>query len=222
MCCFALGGNGPTAGNLFCPERSEEKERKIIRMKYTTFEIVRAQAQDAATLLEYLKIVGGETENLSFGAEGVPLDIEAERTYLSMQAQSCNHIQLLAKANGEIIGTASLNRKKKRMSHRAEFGISVKKAWWGCGVASTLMEHILVFARETGVEQINLEVRSDNNRAIALYKKFGFRKLCTFPGFFKINGALVDFDFMNLTICATVQDEEAAETVAGMTLLGIL
>ena len=181
--------------------------RKTIRMKHATFEIVRAQAQDAAALLEYLKIVGGETENLSFGAEGVPLNVEAERTYLGMQAQSRDHIQLLAKANGEIIGTASLNRNKNRMSHRAEFGISVKKAWWGCGVASALTEHILISARDTGVEQINLEVRSDNNRAIALYKKFGFRKLCTFPGFFKINGELIDFDLMNLTICATAQDE---------------
>ena len=191
-------------------------------MKHTIFEIVRAQEQDAAALLEYLKIVGGETENLSFGAEGIPLDVEAERSYLGMQAQSCDHIQLLAKADGEIIGTASLNRKKNRMSHRAEFGISVKKEWWGCGVASTLTEQILAFARKTGMEQINLEVRSDNKRAIALYKKFGFHKLCTFPGFFKINGELVDFDFMNLDLCPTVQDEETAETVPDMMLLGIL
>ena len=173
-------------------------------MNHTTFEIVRAQEQDAAALLEYLKIVGGETENLSFGAEGVPLNVEAERAYLDGQVQSHNNIQLLAKINDEIIGTASLNRQQNRMSHRAEFGISVKKAWWGCGVASTL------------------EVRSDNERAIALYKKFGFHKLCTFPGFFKINGELVDFDFMNLDLCPTVQDEETAETVPGMMLLGIL
>lgn len=191
-------------------------------MKHTFFEIVRAQEQDATALLEYLKIVGGETENLSFGAEGVPLNVEAERAYLDVQVQSHNNIQLLAKINGEIIGTASLNRQQNRMSHRAEFGISVKKAWWGCGVASTLMKYILAFAKETGVEQINLEVRSDNKRAIALYKKFGFHKLCTFPGFFKINGELVDFDFMNLDLCPTVQDEETAETVPGMTLLGIL
>lgn len=191
-------------------------------MKHTIFEIVRAQEQDAAALLEYLKIVGGETENLSFGAEGVPLNVEAERAYLDGQVQSHNNIQLLAKINDEIIGTASLNRQQNRMSHRAEFGISVKKVWWGCGVASTLMKYILAFAKETGVEQINLEVRSDNSRAIALYKKFGFHKLCTFPGFFKINGELVDFDFMNLDLCPTVQDEETAETVLSMTLLGIL
>lgn len=170
-------------------------------MKYTNIEIVRAKGQDDEELLEYLKIVGSETDNLSFGAEGILLDVEEEQKYLDELAKSLNDIQLLAKANGEIIGTASLIRKKNRMSHRAEFGISVKKAWWGCGVASTLMEYILEFAKSSGVEQINLEVRSDNKRAIALYKKFGFQKLCTFPGFFKINGELVDFDFMNLEIC---------------------
>ena len=176
-------------------------------MKHTTFEIVRAQAQDAAALLDYLKIIGGETDNLSFGPEGVPLDVEAEQAYLSMQAQSREHLQLLAKVNGEIIGTANLNRKQNRMHHRAEFGISLKKAWWGCGAASALTEAVLAFARESGVEQVNLEVRSDNARAIALYEKLGFRKLCTFPGFFKINGIPVDFDLMNLAISPTAQTE---------------
>ena len=174
-------------------------------MKQTTFEIVRAQAQDAAALLEYLKIIGGETDNLSFGPEGVPLTVEAEQSYLAMQAQSHEHIQLLAKVNGEIIGTASLNRKPNRMNHRAEFGISLKKAWWGCGASSALAEGVLAFARETGVQQVNLAVRSDNKRAIALYERLGFRKLCTFPDFFNINGELIDFDFMILSLSPAAQ-----------------
>ena len=172
------------------------KERNEIQMKNTNVEIVRAQAEDAAALLDYLKIVGGETDNLSFGAEGVPLDVEAEKAYLGMQAKSCDSIQLLAKVNGEIIGTASLNRKQRRMGHRAEFGISLKKAWWVCGAATVLAHGVLDFAREAGIEQVNLEVRSDNKRAIALYEKLGFCKLCTFPAFFKFNGEAVDFDFM--------------------------
>ena len=117
-----------------------------------------------------------------------------------MQAQSHDHIQLLPKVNGEIIGSTSLNRKRNRMRHRAEFGISLKKAWWGCGAASALAEAILAFARENGFEQLNLEVRGDNARAIRLYEKLGFRKLCTFPAFFKIGGEPVDFDLMNLEI----------------------
>ena len=178
-------------------------------MKHTeSFEIVRAQAEDAAALLEYLKIIGGETDNLSFGAEGVPLDEEAERAYLDMQAKSHDHIQLFAKVNGEIIGTASLNRKPNRMHHRAEFGISLKKAWWGCGAATVLAHGVLDFARDAGIEQVNLEVRSDNKRAIALYEKLGFRRLCTFPAFFKINEERIDFDLMNLDLVPTVQDEK--------------
>ena len=102
--------------------------------------------------------------------------------------------------NGEIIGTASLNRKPRRMSHRGEFGISLKKAWWGCGAASALTEAVLAFAKENGFEQLNLEVRSSNARAIHLYEKYGFRKLCTFPHFFKINGEYIDFDLMNLEL----------------------
>ena len=68
--------------------------------------------------------------------------------------------------------------------------------------ASALTEAILSFAKENGFEQLNLEVRSDNARAIRLYEKFGFRKLCTFPCFFKINGESIDFDLMNLELNA--------------------
>lgn len=169
-------------------------------MENRIFVIERAQAKDAAALLEYLKIVGGETENLSFGAEGVPLSLEAEQAYLQAQHDSPDNVQYLAKVNGEIIGTASLNRKPRRMSHRGEFGISLKKAWWGCGAASALTEAVLAFARENSFEQLNLEVRSSNIRAIRLYEKYGFRKLCTFPNFFKLHGEPIDFDLMNLEL----------------------
>ena len=169
-------------------------------MNDTLFVIERARAEDAAALLDYLKIVGGETDNLSFGAEGVPLDLETEQAYLRAQCESADNVQYLAKVNGEIIGTASLNRKPRRMSHRGEFGISLKKAWWGCGAASALTEAVLAFAKENGFEQLNLEVRSDNARAIRLYEKYGFRKLCTVPNFFKVNGESIDFDLMNLAL----------------------
>ena len=53
---------------------------------------------------------------------------------------------------------------------------------------------------DNGFEQLNLEVRSSNARAIHLYEKYGFRKLCTFPNFFKINGEHIDFDLMNLEL----------------------
>ena len=168
--------------------------------KQAPFVIERAQAEDAAALLAFLKIVGGETENLSYGAEGISLDLAAEQDKLRSQAGSINNVRYLAKADGEIIGTASLSRKHKRMRHRGELGICVKRAWWSSGAAPALMDALLAFARENGFEQLNLEVRSDNIRAIRLYEKYGFRKLCVFPGFFKIDGQYIDFDLMALEL----------------------
>lgn len=63
------------------------------------------------------------------------------------------------------------------------------------------MEELLKFAKDTaGLEIIMLEVRSNNERAINLYKKFGFKKLCTLEGYMKINGELTDCDLMMLKL----------------------
>ncbi|HIZ48589.1 MAG TPA: GNAT family N-acetyltransferase, partial [Candidatus Gemmiger excrementavium] len=71
---------------------------------------------------------------------------------------------------------------------------------WGQGVGSALMARLLVFARKHGVEIINLEVRSDNLRAIRLYEKYGFRRIGTSPAFFKIGGQYVDAEMMYLDL----------------------
>ena len=76
----------------------------------------------------------------------------------------------------------------------------IERAWAEDAAASALTEAVLAFAKENGFEQLNLEVRSDNARAIRLYEKYGFRKLCTFPDFFKIDGESIDFDLMNLEL----------------------
>ena len=119
--------------------------------KKNAFTITRARPEDAAALLDYLKIVGGETDNLSFGAEGVPLAPEEEQAYLRTQVDSPDHVQYLARVDGELIGTASLNRKPGRMRHRGVFGISLKRAWWGCGTASALTEAVLAFRGKTAL-----------------------------------------------------------------------
>ena len=58
--------------------------------------------------------------------------------------------------------------------------------------------HAAFLCKKTGAESIELEVRSDNEAAIALYKKFGFEKVGTNEKFFKINGEFFAADYMNL------------------------
>lgn len=162
--------------------------------------IERATTADTAAILEYLKQVGGETDNLTFGAEGMPFTQEDEADYIAQIEQSCDDIMLVAKDKGIIIGNASLSRLPRRMRHRGDFSVSVAKAYWNKGIGGQLLSKILEFAKENAFEVIDLQVRSDNLRAIHLYKKYGFQKIGTHPAFFKIGNDEISFDYMCLRI----------------------
>ena len=162
--------------------------------------IEKASPTDAASILEYLKQVGGETDNLTFGSEGMPFSVEAEEAFISGMENSYDDIMLIAKDNEKIVGCASLSRLPRRMKHRGDFAVSVAKEYWNQGIGSMLLCRILDFAKENAFEIIDLQVRSDNLKAIHLYEKYGFQKIGVHPAFFKINGEDISFDYMCLKI----------------------
>jgi len=160
--------------------------------------IEKATCADAAEILRYLKQIGAETDNLTFGAEGLPFTTESEAAYIRQMENSCDAIMLLAKENGKIVGDASLSRLPRRMKHRGDLGVSVLKEYWNRGIGSQLLLEIINFAKENAFEVIDLQVRSDNLPAIHLYEKFGFQKIGTHPAFFKIGSEEIPFDYMYL------------------------
>ena len=162
--------------------------------------IEKAIPSDAAMLLEYLKQVGGETDNLTFGSEGMPFSIEAEAEFISSMENSIDNIMLLAKCDEKIVGCASLNRLPRRMKHRGNLAISVAKEYWNKGIGSQLMDKIISFARENDFEIIDLQVRSDNKNAIHLYEKYGFKKIGEHSAFFKMDDENISFDIMYLEL----------------------
>ena len=128
--------------------------------------------------------------------------MEKEREYLKSFTDSDKQLYLVAEENNEIVGTAVFSElSKARLSHRAEISISVKKAMWGNHIGTRFMERIIDFAKSTAhTEIISLEVRSDNERAISLYRRFGFEKIGTFDGYMKVNGKDVSCDIMRLNL----------------------
>lgn len=162
--------------------------------------IRQAQPEDAKALLACLSQIGSESENLSFGPEGPGFTVAQETEYLQGLQQAEKSVLLCAWKGDTLVGTASLNALSRRMAHRAELSVSVIRSAWGQGVGSALMARLLVFARKHGVEIINLEVRSDNLRAIRLYEKYGFRRIGTSPAFFKVGGQYVDAEVMYLDL----------------------
>lgn len=165
-----------------------------------SIKIREALVKDAEQIIAYTKIVGGETENLTFGDSGFPVTLEQEENYLKSVHDDKTSVHLVACENGEIIGDGSLRGLPRRMCHRAEVGLTVKRKYWNQGVGSALMEELIKYARENGIEILNLDVRSDNVNAIHLYEKFGFKHIGTSPAYFKIDGNYVDFELMYLDL----------------------
>ena len=77
------------------------------------------------------------------------------------------------KVSGKICGTSWLTYDGRRV-HLHHFGIIPECQ--GIGLSKILLNESLKFVREKGV-QVKLEVHSANERAINLYKKYGFEHL---------------------------------------------
>lgn len=162
--------------------------------------IKKASPSDAAKLLEFMKLIGGETDNLTFGGAGLPFSVEDEAAYIASMENSRDNLMLLAKDGEKIVGNASLSRMPRRMSHRGDFSVAVAKDYWNKGIGRALLEKVIAFAEENDFAVIDLQVRSDNQGAIHLYEKYGFRKIGSHPAFFEINGESIAFDYMYLHI----------------------
>ena len=163
-------------------------------------EIREARAEDAKALLTYLRRIGGESDNLTFDNQGLPFTEEEESRFLESVHRDPKSIQLIALRNGSIIADGSISGFQRRMRHRADLGISVVREEWNHGIGSMLMERLIDFSRNSGIELINLEVRADNDSAIHLYEKYGFRSIGTSPAYFKIGDRYFDFELMVLDL----------------------
>lgn len=71
--------------------------------------------------------------------------------------------------------------------------MSVRKGHWGKGIGAQLISYLLQWCKESGViRKVNLRVRTDNLRAIHLYKKMGFREEGIITREFQVDGVFYD------------------------------
>ncbi|CAN5844638.1 GNAT family protein [soil metagenome] len=139
--------------------------------------IRRAVPGDAGDVLEYLRKVGGETSNLTFGADGPGLTESQEREYLARIAASDNGLAILALVEDRIVGGLTFDGgQRPRLRHVGEFGISVAQEYAGLGIGRAMIEYMIAWAERSGVvRKINLKVRADNGGAIRLYERMGWQ-----------------------------------------------
>lgn len=132
--------------------------------------------EDAAGLKAAMEQIGSETEFLVMDEQGMQLSPELLAQQLTLIAESPNNLSLVALADEQIIGSASvLAESQPRVAHIGEVGISILKEYWGMGLGAYLMEELILWAEASEIiRRLELTVQVRNERAVKLYQKFGF------------------------------------------------
>ena len=133
-------------------------------------------SSDGHALLDVFNLTHAQTDYLLTYPGEHSYTAEQEADFLQEKTDSIDEIELLAELDGKIVGCAGINcvGRKEKIRHRAEFGISVDKAYWGLGIGRALTEACIECAKKAGYIQLELEVVAENRSAIGLYESAGF------------------------------------------------
>lgn len=132
--------------------------------------------EDAEKLISLMKVLDSETRFLAREPGEFQFTIEQEQQFLENLLKNDRGIFLIAEIEEELIGTCSVAgiMNQKRFLHRAGMGIAIKKDYWSMGVGRKLMTESIAWCKANGIEQLELDVVANNERAIAMYRDFGF------------------------------------------------
>ncbi len=157
-----------------------------------------ATADDAQILIDYLKTTAQETDYLISDTDDISFTLQDEIEFINRQNSSANKLMLLGFLNGKHVGNCSLDIKAaNRCKHRASIGIALYQKYTRLGIGTIMMKKLIQIARDQNVEQIELDVMTENTAAISLYKKLGFKICATLKNNYKYkDGTYADAHLM--------------------------
>lgn len=126
----------------------------------------------------------GETDYLlQYPEEMADYTTDKQLAFIQRMITSENDKMFTAVVDGKIAGTGQISFSSRiKLKHRASIGIALLKDYWGLGIGSAIFKEIINSAKEReGVLQLELEVIEGNERAMALYRKFGFEAVAEKP-----------------------------------------
>lgn len=157
-----------------------------------------ALPEDAVDLLQYVHQISHESDFLSFGPGEFELTEEEEARFLRSSLEASNRIYFIALDGQRVVGTVNFSGgTRPRVCHTGELGLSVAQSHWSRGIGTKLMQHLISWAEaHAEINRLQLHVRVDNSRAIALYERMGFEREGTVKRAMSVNGVYFDSHLM--------------------------
>lgn len=134
------------------------------------------EVREAQALIDYMKKVDCETRFLAREPGEFSFTVEQEENFITRARTDDSKQFLIAEVEGEIVANCSVGilSSNRRYLHRAGLGITVKQDYWGLGIGRIMMNECISWCKENGIEQLELDVVTNNERAVGMYKSLGF------------------------------------------------
>lgn len=165
-------------------------EKKKVLLKNGIEAILKTpEISDAEMLLNSIKTSSDETDFLSRTIEDwKDVTVENEEKFIHNVRESRNTLFIACYIDGIIAGNCDITFKTgSKTFHRATVGIALQKNYWNIGIGSAMFTELIKAAEgHNGTEIVDLEMIEGNNRARALYEKFGFEVVSVEPKLFKL------------------------------------
>ncbi len=180
-------------------------EEKKVTLKNGKDCILRSPVpEDADAVLDHLRLASTETDFMIRYPEEITMTVKEEEELLGKSNNDPKSLMIAAEVDGKIIadgGFRAIMDMAAKYSHRASFGIAVKKEFWNMGIGKLIVTELVSYAEKAGYEQMELEVDCRNDQAIRLYQKLGFKIYGTRERSFKFkDGTYSSFYLMLLPI----------------------
>jgi phosphinothricin acetyltransferase len=133
---------------------------------------IRLATVDDAEAIRSIYNVEVTTATVTFDLE--PRSLETQRDWLA--ARSGAHSAIVAEADGEVIGFASLSPWKDRPAYRTsvEDSVYVHRAHQGRGIGRILLGRLVAVANESGFHAIFGRIVGGHDASIGLHQALGF------------------------------------------------
>lgn len=155
-----------------------------------------AKASDASELVGVMKDAQ-ESGFMLFDPGERTLTAEQFEQYIEATNQKQNSAVFVANEEEQILGYIIVKGETpKRIAHRAYIVTGVHSASRGKGVGTILFAHAEQWAKEAGIQRLELTVIKHNEAAYHLYEKMGFQVEGVKQKSVKMNGEYVDEYYM--------------------------
>jgi ribosomal protein S18 acetylase RimI-like enzyme len=172
-----------------------------------SIQIISTRLADVASLHECIDVVARQGGFLA--CQQAPAREDLARTLFSLAEEGSIHV--VAKDADRVVGWAQIQRGNgSYVCHRGDLGMGVLPAYQGRGIARELLEHAISLANAAGIHRLELEVRSDNRRALELYRTTGFAVEAIVRGAMRVDGAQHDALRMCLVIVPPAHSEPSS------------